>query len=484
MRALRGLVFLLLVGTASASTAVGKVYIRWTESKLPAAKILGVNDLVLPWSEEARGLVDSAIKQGYRVYLEATLEQEAAVAAAGANSGAAGIILKGSAAEESQLEASAEKLRAKYPKLKILVLSAGGKQPEMRGWLVFEKNGILQVSSPSAQPWLDENLAMVRHERAFETGQAPLYTFSWDLSDPLVKKNGPSPADYSLAIAEAGAFHADLLLEVYERQQRGLASGDKETLADWDHVKRTIAFYEREKDAEKEAASVGVLTDDYDTSYEVINLMARHNIPFRVWASSNVRAQDLAGLDVVIAFATLGKDLTESIRAFAERGGVAVLVNLPGTYPWDSSPAGKTSDHSVTYAAGKGRVIELGEGVSDPETFAQDIRRLMVKQDIPVSLWNSLTTLVAAYPDEKRGETTVELINYDEEPTQVQVQVKGTFASVRYESPEKGCCENLKAEHVDGFTEFVVPNLVIGGRAHLRAGAGSTKDEAKAKGGN
>ncbi|MGB9434449.1 MAG: hypothetical protein WBQ89_19560, partial [Candidatus Acidiferrum sp.] len=218
MRALRGLVFLLLVGTASASTAVGKVYIRWTESKLPAAKILGVNDLVLPWSEEARGLVDSAIKQGYRVYLEATLEQEAAVAAAGANSGAAGIILKGSAAEESQLEASAEKLRAKYPKLKILVLSAGGKQPEMRGWLVFEKNGILQVSSPSAQPWLDENLAMVRHERAFETGQAPLYTFSWDLSDPLVKKNGPSPADYSLAIAEAGAFHADLLLEVYERQ--------------------------------------------------------------------------------------------------------------------------------------------------------------------------------------------------------------------------------------------------------------------------
>ena len=56
----------------------------------------------------------------------------------------------------------------------------------------------------------------------------------------------------------------------------------RETLADWDPVKRTIAFYEREKEAEKEAAAVGVLTDDYDSSYEAINLMARHNIPFRV----------------------------------------------------------------------------------------------------------------------------------------------------------------------------------------------------------
>ena len=102
-----------------------------------------------------RGLVAAAKKQGYRVYLEATLEQSAAVAEAGANSGAAGVVLKGSAAAESQLEESAGKLRAKYPKLKILVVSAGGKQPEMRGWLVFQKNGMLQVSSPTSQPWLD-----------------------------------------------------------------------------------------------------------------------------------------------------------------------------------------------------------------------------------------------------------------------------------------------------------------------------------------
>jgi len=60
----------------------------------------------------------------------------------------------------------------------------------------------------------------------------------------------------------------------------------------------------------------------------------------------------------------------------------------------------------------------------------------------------------------------------------VQVRVKGTFGSARYESPEHKCCENLKPVPVDGFTEFVVPDLVIGGRVHLGP-AGAGKEERK-----
>jgi hypothetical protein len=444
---------------------------------------LGVNELVIPWSEDAQSRVAAAKKQGYRVYLEATRQQAAAVAEAGANWGATGVVLKSSAAEASQAEESARKLRGKYPKLKILVVSGSGKQPEMKGWLVFQKDGMLQVSSPTSQPWLDQNLAVVRHQRAFLAGETPVYTFSWDESDPLVKEHGPNPADYSLAVAEAGAFHADLILELHETQQKGLASGEKNALADWAPVKRTIAFYERDKVREKEAAAVAVLANDYEPSYEALNLMARHNIPFRVLHSDDVRGADLTGYAVVIAFAAPGKELTAGIRAFAERGGVAVLVNLPGKYPWDAPGGGKTSRSSVTYAVGKGRVIELGEAVTDPETFAQDVRRLMLKQSVPVSLWNSLTTLVVEYPREN-GKTIVELVNYDKEATQVQVQVKGLFGAAKYESPEKGCCETLKTTQVDGFTEFVVPDVVIGGRVHLEAGAAEAKSETKTRIGN
>ncbi len=473
----------LFLAAVMAPASVGKVYVRWTQTPVPPATVLGVSDLVILWDDDAKGAVQEAKKQGYHVFWEVKLEEGPAAAEAATTAGVAGIIVKSEASEAHLVEESARKLRSTYPMLKILVLDAGGRQPQLRGWLVFKKDGILQVSSPTSQPWLDANLAMIRHERAFQNEQAPLYTFSWDLSDEVVKEQGPSAADYSLAVAEAGAFHADLLLELHQRQQKGLASGDKDTLASWNEVKRTIEFYDRGNPGAKEAAArVGVLTNDYDSSYEAINLMARHNIPFRVLHSVDVKPRDLEGFDVVVAFAAPSEELTAGIREFAERGGVAVLVNVPGNYPWDSSALAKTSGHAVSYTVGNGRVIELGEAVTDPETFARDVRRLMVKERIPVSLWNSLTTLVTAYPGEKPGEIIVELVNYEEEPAQVQVQVRGNFGTVTAESAERGCCQTLKAAQVDGFTEFVVPDVFIGARVHLQGPAGgSALAEAKPK---
>jgi hypothetical protein len=49
----------------------------------------------------------------------------------------------------------------------------------------------------------------------------------------------------------------------------------------------------------------------------------------------------------------------------------------------------------------------------------------------------------------------------------LQVQVRGSFTSVRYETPEHGCCENLVPVKHDGFTEFVIPDLRVAGRIHL-----------------
>jgi hypothetical protein len=488
MRIWRQIAFALLLVAVAVPASVAKVYVRWTQSAVPPSTVLGVSDLVIPWDAEAKGLLAAAKKQGYHVFLEVKLEEAPTAAEAATTEGIAGIVLKGEATEANLLEERASKLRSTYPKLKILVLDAGGRQPQLRGWLVFKKDGILQVSSPTSQPWLDANLAMIRHERAFQSEQAPLYTFSWDLSDEVVKEQGPSAADYSLAVAEAGAFHADLLLELHPRQEKGLASGDRATLASWNEVKRNLQFYQRGDQAAKEStARVAVLTNDYDSSYEALNLMARHNIPYRVLRSADVKAHDLEGFDVVIAFAAPSKELTADINNFAEQGGVAVLVNVPGTYPWNlpgaSTPVpAKTSAHSTTYPVGKGRVIELGEAVTDPETFARDVRRLMVKERVSVSLWNSLTTLVTAYPGEKPGEVIVELINYEEEPTQVQVQVKGNFGNATVETAERGCCQTLKVARVDGFTEFVVPDVFIGARVHLQGPpSGSAPADTKTK---
>jgi hypothetical protein len=463
--------WLIWLGAALLPASRGEVLVRWTATELPPARTLGVTELVIPWNEDGKKLLEVARKQGYRVYVEARSDSLLAVAEALSKESIAGLILKIEPAESATAKEALEKVREKYPKLPVLTVDNRGKQPDMKGWLVFKKDGILQVSSPTSQPWLDSNLPLVRFERSDEATHSPIYTFLWDLSDPLEQKQGPSPEYYSLAVAEAGAFHADLILEIPENQQKALAVGDAQMLRNWAQVKTYLEFYERRHGSASEIpARVGVVSDDYDLSYEALNLMARHNIAFRVLSASRAaKPGAFEAFDIAVVFSKADAELTKSLAAFAERGGIVVLVDQRGDFPWHSSPPAKTSTHSVSYDVEKGHVIELGEPVGDPETFAQDIRRLMVKQRIPVSLWNSLTTLLAAYSREKADEMVVELVNYAEESLEVQVQVKGNFDSARFESPERGCCEILKPSHVDGFTEFVVPHLVIGGRVHLAA---------------
>jgi hypothetical protein len=101
--------------------------------------------------------------------------------------------------------------------------------------------------------------------------------------------------------------------------------------------------------------------------------------------------------------------------------------------------------------------------------FAQDIRRLLGKENALISLFNGLTTIAAPYRDHSGTIKTLEFVNYAEDSLRLQVQVKGSFASIRYESPEQKCCESLVPVQRDGFTEFVIPELRIAGRVHLEA---------------
>ena len=64
-------------------------------------------------------------------------------------------------------------------------------------------------------------------------------------------------------------------------------------------------------------------------------------------------------------------------------------------------------------------------------------------------------------------EKVVEVVNYAQEPIPVQVRIKGSYSSVRYETPDRACCESLTPTQRGEFTEFVVPSLRIAGRVRL-----------------
>jgi protein-tyrosine-phosphatase len=451
-----------------ATSAWSNVFVHWTGSALPPATELGVKDLVLTWNNGVLPQVKAARSQGYRVYAEVSLEQAAAAAKTRA-SGLAGIILTVPHSEEAEVEKSILKLRSAYPKLRVLVLNPDGKPPQMRGSLVIKRGSVLEVSSPTAQPWIDTNLALVKIEQRSHQGQVPLYTFSWGgMSNSGQQPTALTAENYSLAVAEAGAFHADLILELDNRLQKGLSEHDPQARQLWNQVLLYANFYSHPSESALEAsANVAVVVDDLDSNDEVMNLLARHNIPFKVLRPADLGSTEVEGFDVVVVFASPDRATGERLRDLATEGKTVVLVEAHGSYPWQNGPPVRINEHAVSYGIGKGKVLELSEPVTDPETFVQDIRRLLGTQNALMSLWNALTTVAVPYREHGGPVKVLEFLSYADEPLRLQVQVKGSFVSVRYETPEHPCCESLVPVKHNGFTEFVIPELRIAGRVHL-----------------
>jgi hypothetical protein len=446
-----------------------RVFLGWSNAPLPPVSSLGVSDVVFSWNSRVpASLMASARKQGYRVYVEAPLAQVAAAAEQGAKSGWTGIIINVSESQRTRTQAAVSHLRSAYPKLQFLVLALVGKQPQMRGSIVIKNDSVLEVSSPTAQPWIDTNLAAIRVEQRREQTQPPLYTFAWITPDQWQQRI-ITASDLSLAVAEAGAFHADLVLRLDRRLQKSLSQNAPEALAQWSQVQSTLSFYSGiSQEGTQSATNVAVVVGGFDTSDETLNLLARHNIPFQVFLAADLNAIAREGFNLVIVFAKPDKQAAEQIADLAAGGKTVVLVDSHGTtYPWHSNQPTQVNEETRSYSVGTGTILEFSEPVSDPEAFAQDIRRLMGKNNSLLSLWNGLTTIAVPYKDRSGSLRSIELVNYSTDPIRVQVQVKGSFTSIRYETPEHGCCQTLPPTNHDSFSEFVIPELHIAGRVYL-----------------
>lgn len=213
-------------------------------------------------------------------------------------------------------------------------------------------------------------------------------------------------------------------------------------------------------------AALGVIFDDTQVSYEAVNLMARHNLGFEAVRPPSLTPARLASWNSVVVFCSLGSKSAVMLRDFAAKGGLAIFVNSHDNFPWHSAPPSRREPHFTTYAIGTGQIVELSEPVTDPENFARDLRRLIGRERSAVALWNSLTTLVIGY-DERASRKALYLVNFADQPDDVQIQVKGQFARVQLESPTEPCCVSLPFVERNGFTEFTIPSLQITARVHL-----------------
>jgi hypothetical protein len=246
---------------------------------------------------------------------------------------------------------------------------------------------------------------------------------------------GPALENYLVAIAEAGSFGADLLLPLHERFQTRLLLAEPQARTEWAEIRRYLEFYSWNlPDQYQPVANIGVVTGEPMLSFEVMNLLARHNLPFEHLAPEMLRTRELGSFKLLIVLDPPAPAQVEALNEFERRGG---------------------------------KVHRVSNGVADPNAFALDMRRLLGPEHRVVDIWNGITVITAPYRDPGGQTVLLTALNYAHQPLPVQLRIQGTYSQVHYESPEDPAAL-VPHEHRGGYTEFVLPALRVGGRVFLR----------------
>ncbi len=458
IRSRRSLPVLLLFCLTARGDA--EVLVRWDQGRVLSRESLGLSALLVPARNSAA--VENALAQGYRVYLE--VEAAAVAGFAPPTDRLAGVVVKG-AASPTQLSQLRQRLGSRG--IRVLAIEERGKWPHIRTNWVTKRNEVLQVSSRTAQPWIEQNAALVRIAQASQPDSAPLLNYPWrpiTLSDI---DEGPRLEDYLVAIADAGSVGGDLVLPLHERFQKNLLLGKPLARQWWMEIRRYIEFYSWNlPNRYRPLANIGVVTADPMVSFEVMNLLARHNLPFEIIAPERLAARGLTPFNVLIVLSQPPGPQLDLLSEFARKGGTVVLAGVQGSFPWQSGTPAVKTDEQVSYTLGEGRVVELLKGVGDPNAFALDVRRILGRERRVIDVWNGITVLTAPYEEPDGASVMVTVLNYAHQPLPVQIRVRGTFSVVQYESPEERAAL-LPYRHIAGYTEFLLPALRIGGRVFL-----------------
>jgi hypothetical protein len=436
-----------------------EILVRWDQDQVPPRESLGVSRLVVPASRTAA--VRNAAKQGYEIYLEVEAAKMTAMLPRAER--LAGIVVVGATAAHA---AQLERWQQAATKVRVLTVEPGAKWPHIRTNWVTKSKDVLQVTRRSAQPWIENNAALLRIARGAGHASSHVVTYAWKPITLSEIDEGPQLENYLVAIAETGSFGGTLVLPLHERFQRRLALGQPRARADWDAIRRSIDFYSWGlPDRYIPLANVGVVTSEPMRSYEAMNLLSRHNLPFAVVPPARLNAEGLSGFDVVIVADKPGAAQTDALAGFARTGGTVLLTEAPATSPWQTSVVTKTADR-VTYEVGKGHVVQLTTPITNPDAFALDVRQILGRERRIIDIWNGITVIAASFQEPDGSSMLVTALNYAHQQMPVQFRVKGTFSTVQYESPEEPA-RLLSHQQRDGYTEFLLPALHIGGRVFL-----------------
>lgn len=321
-----------------------------------------------------------------------------------------------------------------------------------------------EPSGPTANPWIDSNGWLLRLAKA----RSPRKTVWLMFEPPGAPRVVPLEA-YLRAVADTGAWGGRWVVSLDSDLRGGLARGDAQALASWKAVAAAVAFFERHRDwsALEPLGVVGVVSDfagpNETTSQEILNLLGRRSLAYRILEASAAATASLAGFRALIyvdegAPAPL---LRRKLLAFAERGGL--LLAGAAWNRADGKPTGIDHPRVDVRRLGKGRLAISKTSDPDPFMIARDVHMLLGRTYDVARFFNLSAFLSYCAASSDRARELVQIVSFAIRfPNDLATAwVPGKYASARLWSLGSEGPSPIEMVPENGGTSLLLPPVPV-----------------------
>jgi len=289
-------------------------------------------------------------------------------------------------------------------------------------------------AGPTSLPWQDSNGWYIQLARA----RTPVSI--WLMLDPPGKGAVVPAQSYLLAVCDTESAGARWVISFDDAFRTGLAEQNGESLKTWKRIAAAASFFRKHSDwrAFRPMALVGVISDfagpNLDVSGEILNLMARRDLLFRVIWKSQAAVQPFAGLKVLL-YADDDRprpELRQKVMSFVEQGGT--LIAGPKWGPEGKPVAGDMHPRFDLRAIGKGRLALAKESMADPYQIAGDTQILLSHANDLVKIYNGASTGCTNYTASADGrKALLQVLSYASarQPGKTSVWLRQKYHSAR-----------------------------------------------------
>ena len=321
-----------------------------------------------------------------------------------------------------------------------------------------------EASGPTANPWIDSNGWLLRLARVRSPEKTVWLTFTPPGAPRVVLLES-----YLRAIADTGAWGGRWVVSLDSDLQGGLARGDPKALDSWKAIAKAVAFFEQRRawSAFEPLGVVGVISSfagpNETTSQEILNLMGRRSLAYRILESSAAATASLAGFKALICVdeGEPAPPLRRKLLTFANQGGLLVVGSA--WHAAEGTPTGMDHPRVDVRRLSKGRLAICKDSPVDPFMIARDVHMLLGRTYDVARFFNlsAFLSYCTATPDRTRE--AVQIVSFAIRfPNDVAtVWVPGKYASARLWNLDSEGPKAIAVVSENGGTSILLPPVPV-----------------------